>query len=86
MMFLVLDIQSTNHTDQGSQLSAWVNTHEHNEAIAILSKELSLQGWVISDIIESSTTSEDDYFPPCTSLDAYKEAEAGVFALRYKNK
>jgi hypothetical protein len=83
MMYLVLDVQSTSHTDKCSQLNAWVNARNHIEAMEILHEELSLEGWALTNIIESTTTDESDYFPPCTSLDAYKEAERGLLALRF---
>ena len=83
MMFLVLDVQSTAHTDDCSQLNAWVNVRSFNEAITVLNEELSLQGWAVTNVVDSSTTDESDYFPPCTSLDAYREAATGLFALRF---
>lgn len=83
MMYLVLDVQSTAHIDECSQLNAWVNVRSLNEAITVLSEELSLQGWAVTNVIESSATDESDYFPPCTSLDAYREAATGLYALRF---
>jgi len=83
MMFLVLDVQSTEHTDKCSQMSAWVNVRSHIEAMEILHEELSIEGWALTNIIESSSTDESDYFPPCTSLDAFKEAQKGLLALRF---
>lgn len=83
MMYLVLDIQSTAHTDECSQLNAWVNVPALNEAIAILSEELSLQGWAVTNVVDSAITHESDYFPPCESLDAFREASKGLFALRF---
>ena len=83
MMYLVLDVQSTAHIDQCSQLNAWVNVRSYNEAISILSEELSLQGWAVTNVVDSSTTDESDYFAPCTSLDAYIEATGNLFALRF---
>jgi len=84
MMFLMLDVQSTKHIENCSQLSAWVNVNSQTEAMGILHDELSLQGWALTSIIDSSITDESDYFPPCSSLDAYKEAERSLFALRFK--
>ncbi len=85
MMYLVLDVQSTGHTDESSLLNAWVNVTTHPEAMQVLSEELSLLGWVITDIIESTQTIEDDYFPPCTSLDAFNEARQSLLALRFQS-
>lgn len=84
MMYLVLDVQSTAHIDECSQLNAWVNVSSFNEAISVLSEELSLQGWAVTNVVESSVTDESDYFPPCTSLDAYREAATGLYALRFE--
>jgi len=84
MMYLVLDIQSTEHTDKLQQLHAWVNVVQQSDALNILGEELSLLGWSITDIIESTTTEKSDYFPPCKSLDAFNEAAKGLFALRFK--
>ncbi len=83
MMYLMLDVQSTEHTEKCHQLNAWVNVNSHIEAMEILHEELSLEGWALINIIESSSTDESDYFPPCTSLDAYKEAQNGLYALRF---
>jgi len=83
MIYLVLDIQSTAHSDESGQLSAWVNVDSHNEAVALLSEELPLQGWVVTNVVESSVTVEADYFPPCKSLDAFNEALNSLFALRF---
>jgi len=83
MMFLVLDVQSTEHTEKCSQLNAWVNVRNHIEAMEILHEELSLAGWALTNIVESSSTDESDYFPPCTSLDAFIEAKNSLLALRF---
>ncbi|VAW61152.1 hypothetical protein MNBD_GAMMA10-37, partial [hydrothermal vent metagenome] len=53
------------------------------EAMGILSDELCLQGWAVTNLIEATETVETDYFPPCTSLDAFKEASTGLMALRF---
>ena len=83
MLYLILDIQSTRHTDECCRLNAWVNVSDHNEAKAIVSEELSLQGWAITNVLESQSTEASDYFPPCKSYDAFKEASSGLFALRF---
>ena len=83
MIYLVLDVHSAEHTDKCDQVNAWINTINKSDAMSIISKELSAQGWVVSDIIEASNTNESDYFPPCKSFDAYNEAKKGVFALRF---
>lgn len=83
MMYLVLEVQSTEHTEKCSQLNAWVNVRSHIAAMEILHEELSLEGWALTNVIETSATEESDYFPPCTSLDAFKEAQRGLLALRF---
>ena len=85
MMYLVLTIQSATHAEEISLLNAWVNVSTHKEAFAILSDELSLLGWVVTNVIESMPTEESDYFAPCESLDAFNEASKGVLALRFKS-
>jgi len=82
MMFLVLDVQSTKHIDECSQLSAWVNVGSHSEAMEVLHEELSLLGWALLSVVASSNTDESDYFAPCPSLDAFNEAKKGLLALR----
>ena len=82
-MYLVMEVQSTNNTENCSQLNAWVNVRNHGEAMEILHQELSQEGWVLINIIESTVTDESDYFPPCPSLDAYKQAQRELFALRF---
>ena len=83
MIYLVMDVQSTNDIENCSQLNAWVNVKSHHEAMEILHQELSLEGWVLTNIIESTTTDESDYFPPCPSLDAYRQAQRELLALRF---
>ena len=83
MMYLVLDVQSTAHIDKCSKLNAWVNVRRHSDAIGILSEELSLQGWALTNVIESTTTEESDYFAPCEALDAFNEARRSLLALRF---
>jgi len=83
MMYLVLEVQSTEHTEKCSQLNVWVNVRSQNEAMEILHEELSLEGWALTNVLEASATEETDYFPPCTSLDAFKEAQRGLLALRF---
>lgn len=83
MMYLVLEVQSTEDTKQCSQLNAWVNVRSQNEAMEILHVELSQDGWALTNVVEASVTDESDYFPPCTSLDAFKEAQRGLLALRF---
>jgi len=82
-MYLVLDVQSTEHTENCCQLNAWVNARNKAEAMNILSEELSLKGWAVVDIVDASATDESDYFPPCKGLDAYKEAQQQLFSLRF---
>lgn len=79
----MLDVQSTGHTETCSRLNAWVNVSSVNEAMSILNEELSLLGWAVTDIIESTVTNESDYFAPCKSLDAYNEAQKTLLALRF---
>jgi len=51
MMYLVLDVQSTSHTDKCSQLNAWINVRSHVEAMEILHEELSLEGWALTQLM-----------------------------------
>ena len=83
MMYLVLDVQSTEHTDKCSQLNAWVNVSNHDAAMSVLHDELALAGWALLNIIESTSTEVSDYFAPCPSLDAFNEAKKGLYALRF---
>ncbi len=85
MMYLVLDIQSTAHLDNCSQLQAWVNVKNHSDAISVITDELTEMGWVVTDIIESTITQETDYFAPCKSLDAFNEARKSLLALRFSD-
>jgi len=83
MMYLVLDVLSTKHADESCKLHAWVNSRTQGDAMEILSEELAQQGWSMTNLVESTSTTEDDYFPPCTSLDAFNEAKKGLLALRF---
>lgn len=83
MMYLVLNVQSTAHTDECALLNAWVNVRSQSDAISILSEELSLQGWAVTNVVESTLTELTDYFAPCDSLDAFNEARQGLYALRF---
>lgn len=83
MMYLVLDVLSTEHSDTARQLNAWVNVSTQSEAMDILGDELAQQGWSMTNVVEATTTTEADYFAPCTSLDAYNEAARGLYTLRF---
>ncbi len=83
MIYLVLEIQSTAHLDNCSQLQAWVNVNNHLDAISILTDELTEMGWVVTNIVETTPTQETDYFAPCKSLDAFNEARNSLLALRF---
>ena len=83
LMYLVLDVQSTGDVEETSTVNAWVNANTQGEAMNIVSDELGLLGWAITDVIESTTTDESDYFAPCKSLDAYHEATKGLYSIRF---
>ena len=83
MIYLFLDVQSTEHSDKRSQLNAWVNVNDKTQAINILHEELSLEGWALTNVIESALSNETDYFAPCSSLDAFNEAKKGLLAFRF---
>ena len=84
MIFLVIDAVSSGDVAKQVKVNAWVNTDSQAEARSIAEKHLSLAAWAVREIVECTVTREDDYFPPCKSLDAYKKAQAnGVIALRY---
>jgi len=83
MMYFLLDVLSTEHNDNARQLHAWVNVSTQSEAMDILGDELAQQGWSMTDVIEATTTTEEDYFAPCESLDAYNEASQGLYTLRF---
>lgn len=86
MIFLALEVQSTKHTDICHSLNAWINVDSQPEAMGILHEELSLEGWALIRLLDSSTTVESDYFAPCKSLDAFKEAQTKQFAYRLNNE
>ena len=83
MMYLVIDVLSTEHNDTARQLQAWVNVMTQSEAMDILGDELAQQGWSMTNVVEITTTTKDDYFAPCKSLDAYNEASLGLYTLRF---
>jgi hypothetical protein len=83
MIFLVASIQGLDAGKPSSTLQAWVNTDSHDQALATINDLIATEGGQILSIIESTVTIQDDYFPPCKSLDAYMEAELEDIALRY---
>lgn len=83
MIFLVLEAQATIDTKKYTTITAWVNNNNQNTALTLISEHLASNGWQITHIVECDETKITDYFPPCKSLDAYKEAEIKGFAIRY---
>ena len=83
MIYLMLDVKSFEDTEKIRSLHAWVNVTSVEEALSALKGELRFQGWSVCKIIEASPTSEVDYFPPCTSLDAFREAQQDLLAIRF---
>jgi len=83
MMYLVLDVLSTEHSDTARQLHAWVNVSTQSEAMTILGDELAQNGWSMANVVEVTTTTKDDYFAPCKSLDAFNEASQGLYTIRF---
>lgn len=49
----------------------------------IAADKLDVDGWEIVNVIEWEHTEKDDYFAPCSSLDAFICAEKDGIAVRY---
>ena len=83
MIFLLFEIQLSANNQHYKTARVWVNDNQHESAQALATTKLSADGCIIITIIENTTTQKDDYFPPCSSLDAFILAEQNGIAVLY---
>ena len=83
MTLLIFEIQKIESNKHFSIAKVWVNdeNYELSEVQAI--QKLTEDGCIINSILEITATQQDDYFAPCTSLDAYMLAERDGIAVIY---
>lgn len=83
MMFLVLEARKDYGNKERIMVQAWIRTSCREQARTAAEQQLHIDNCSIIKLIECTSTTRDDYFPPCRSLDAYLEAEQHGIALRY---
>lgn len=83
MTLLLYEINKIESGKGYTVAKVWVKdeNHEFSEDKAV--KKLIDDGCTINSVIEITTTQQDDYFAPCTSLDAYMLAEREGIAVLY---
>lgn len=82
MYLLLLGVQSREgETEQG--LSVW--SHAPDEASAETAARIALEqaGWELVTVTAVVETSDEDYFRPCASQQAYRRAQAEGIAWRF---
>ena len=82
MIIIMFEIQQATKTHH-KVAKVWVNSNHHEPAEALAIKQLIADGYEINTVIENTITHKDDYFPPCTSLDAFLRAERDGIAILY---
>lgn len=83
MILILFEIQQATCNPQHKVAKVWVNSNHHESAEALANKQLVADGYKINAVIENTTTHQGDYFPPCTSLDAFLKAERDGIAILY---
>ena len=83
MIFSVFQIVSNTDNTSISIAQVWIDTLKLDEAMSLAAQALETDGWCMRKLIEITTTTKDDYFSPCQSLDAFLRAEQDGLAIRY---
>lgn len=81
MILIVCEIKPG---DAASVAKVWVNTHDATVAETLARQALREAEHSIQRIIEAIPTEKDDYFAPCTSLDAFVRAELEGICVLYE--
>ena len=79
MIFLLFELNSKNH----SSASVWVDTNDTEAAKEIAKEKLAAEGYTDCSLLDAMSSTKDDYFPPCTSLDAFVRAEQEGYAINF---
>lgn len=83
MILILAEINLTSNNNTYSLAKVWVDKSDADMAEVLAISLLKDAGCTIKCIIENTTTTKDDYFPPCTSLDAFMLAEQDSIAVLY---
>ena len=83
MTLLLFEIQKIELGEHFSIAKVWVNDDNHQLSEDRAVKKLSEDGCTIDSIIEITATQQEDYFAPCSSLDAYMLADRDGIAVIY---
>ena len=83
MTLLLFKIQKIESDKHHSIAKVWVKDENHELSEDKAVRKLTEDGCTIDSIIEITATQKDDYFTPCSSLDAYTLAERDGIAVIY---
>lgn len=82
MIVLVIEIKSGSDSNVHETVSAWADTCNEDEAVAIVGNYLSAEGWKIINVFASEKTDKSDYFRHCSGYESFVQAESeGVAVL-----
>lgn len=85
MLLVVLEIRAGSGTscrESATLAKVWVATADAAEAERRARERVAADGYEVLAVMATEATDESDYFPPCKSLDALRQARAtGVRAL-----
>jgi len=83
MILIIAEIHLPTNTEAYTLAKIWVNNNNDNEAETLALTKLTDDGCSGIRIIEATATEKDDYFAPCTSLDAFIRAQQEHIAIIY---
>lgn len=83
MILILAEIKFSSNGNTYNLAKVWVDEDDADIAETQARNLLMDAGCTIQLIIENITTDKDDYFPPCTSLDAFIRAEQHGIAVLY---
>ncbi len=83
MIIILFEIQLTRASKGYTSARVWVNHDSHESAEDLATRQLVSDGCSHIRAIENTTTHKDDYFAPCTSLDAFIRAEQEGISVLY---
>lgn len=82
-MLLMLVRARSVHDDTERGLSVWIQEPDPAAAEARVRQRLAAAGWTLTTVDGTAETSEEDYFRPCASQQAYRRAVAEGIAWRF---
>ncbi|MDH5571015.1 MAG: hypothetical protein OEY89_04565 [Gammaproteobacteria bacterium] len=82
MFIAIFETRSPTNTTTNI-VKIWINTDDINSAQTIALNRLNQEGIEVTSTVEIIETDKGDYFPPCSSLDAFMQAELEGIAVLY---